>query len=126
MAARVIERRQHRRVGLEVQVELRTTDPAGVKSPPLAGRARNVSLAGFYAIMPAPFPLEPGTPVYCSVNIPEESRRQFPFMRLLGKGYVVRILPHQPDEESDGHPEVGVAVSFAGDVTALGAMGGHY
>ena len=118
----MIERRQHRRVDLPVQVEIRTIDPQGLPSTtPLTGHARNVSLAGVYAMVPGPVVLEPGTVVSCSVNVPLSVAKQFPFSRLLGKGWVVRTHPAEK-EDVNGQPEVGVAIAFTGNITALGTV----
>ena len=127
MPANLIERRQYRRASLPVEVQLRGIEkpagPSASSSPaaPLVGKAENVSLAGVYALVPAPCQLSPGSVVSFSVEIPEEFRKQFPFVRLLGKGWIVRLVP---DEKTAGNgvEAVGVAVAFTGDLTALSAI----
>ena len=85
----MIERRQHRRADLKVPVEIRTLDVKGTPSqaPLITGRTHNVSLAGISAIVPASASLGLGTLVSCSVNVPPSAAKQFPFTRLLGKGW---------------------------------------
>ncbi len=146
MDAEVIERRQQRRAELKAQVVIRNLDEAQTDQQPVIGRVRNVSLSGVYAFVPATFSAPPGAPIAISVSIPQESTRQFPFVRLLGKGWVVRIdkpdaktsrrkteaqareSAHNPLSLHDilGGDEVGVAIAFSRNVTALGAVGASY
>ncbi len=146
MDAEVLERRQQRRAELRAQVVIRGLAEAEPNQQPVIGKVRNVSLSGVYAFVPATFSAPPGSPVAVSVSIPQESTRQFPFVRLLGKGWVVRI--DKPDNRSHrrqtqaqareaahnplnlqeilGGEEVGVAIAFSRNVTALGAVGASY
>ena len=126
MDTRPIERRQQRRAEVEGRVELRGLEAGQVTGKPLIGRADNVSLAGVYAKVPAPFPWEPGTLLACSVNFPQETARQFPFSRLTGRGRVVRVFDAPGKRATDSQDdEVGVAISFTSDITALGTIGGY-
>lgn len=135
MDTRVIERRQHRRVDLaEGQVEIRSLDAAD-RGKTISGRTKNVSLAGCKALMPSPFPFAPGTSVTCTVNIPHALATQFPFVKIIAKGWVVRVLGpadapaeagsrRHTDLQGDG-AEVAVAIAFTGDVTTLATVGGY-
>lgn len=135
MEARVIERRQHRRVDLvEGQVEVRSLE-ASDAGKTVAGRTKNVSLAGCKALMPTPFPFAPGTSVTCTVNVPQALAKQFPFVKIIAKGWVVRVLGpadapaeagsrRHTDPQGDG-AEVAVAIAFTGDVTTLATVGGY-
>ena len=116
MEARVIERRQHRRVDLPVEARLRSLNGSGQSVSPVIGRAKDVSLAGVYAFFPAPFPFSAGAAVSFEVEIPPEHAKQFPFVRLLGKGWVVRVTPGEEPSQ------VGVAIAFTGDTTTLSAI----
>jgi c-di-GMP-binding flagellar brake protein YcgR len=146
MDSEVIDRRQQRRADLRAQVVIRNLEDAQADQQPFIGRVRNVSLSGVYAFVPAAFSVPPGSSVAISVSIPQESTRQFPFVRLLGKGWVVRIdkpdakssrrrtesqvreTAHNPLNLQDilGGDEVGVAIAFSRNVTALGAVGTTY
>ena len=116
MDARVIERRQHRRVDLPVEVRLRSLDGPSQSAAPLIGSAKDVSLAGVYALFPAPFPFAAGAAVSFEVTIPPEHAKQFPFIRLLGKGWVVRVTPGEEPGQA------GAAIAFTGETTALSAI----
>ena len=135
MDTRVIERRQHRRVDLvEGLVEVRSLESSSAGQV-VAGRTKNVSLAGCKALMPAPFPFAPGTSVTCTVNIPHALAKQFPFVKIVAKGWIVRVLgPADAPAESGsrrhtdpqgGAAEVAVAIAFTGDVTTLATVGGY-
>jgi len=133
MSVDVVERRHHRRVDLRVLVVVRALEEDGSVSEPYVGSARNVSLAGVYAVMPEPFPLTGGKPVSFSVSIPQESWKSFPFVRLLGKGWIVRVDPMLGPEPQSGPPvlgqpqleekQAGVAIAFSKETTALGTIG---
>lgn len=123
-----IERRRFRRAELQVPVSIRAVNTKQEPSPePTVGQAENVSLAGVYCHVKAPCAFTPGQSVTCSVDIPEEFVRKFPFSRIAGKGSVVRVEPvpagrrvDDPEEGSD--PLIGMAIAFAPDVSALGAV----
>ena len=126
MDTRPIERRQQRRAEVEGRVELRGLQAGQLTGDPLVGRADNVSLAGVYAKIPAPFPWEPGTLVSCSVNFPSGATRLFPFSRLAGRGRIVRVFDEQGRRAGDATSvEVGVAISFTSARTAWGTIGGY-
>lgn len=134
MASEVAERRQQRRVNLEGRIEVREVTPAGKPCEPISGRATNISLAGCYAIMRAPFPLSAGAAIMCSVDISPSAAKQFPFVRLVGKGRIVRVShlrqrvrrstdvtqAEGPDEVKPAEgADIGVAIALGQDVTAL-------
>ena len=138
----VIERRQQRRADLRAQIVIKILDGQG-EDHPVIGRVKNVSLSGAYAYVPTPFNFPSGTALTFSVSIPQESARQFPFVRLLGKGWIVRVDQPQQDDIKKRKPvhkekefgsgltqeilgsgeDVGVAIGFTRDVTALGSIG---
>lgn len=128
--ATAVERRQQRRAELQGRVEIRGLDAAASSAEPLIGRTDNVSLAGVYAKVPVPFPWAEGSVVSCSVTLPREATRQFPFTRLSGTGRVVRVFPAREvaagrTEATSQSAEVGVAIAFSSGVTALGTIGGY-
>ena len=127
-----VERRRFRRAELDVAVDIR---PAGQRDPTISaisGQVKDVSLAGVYCFVSAPCQLKAGDEVNCSISIPEEQSRVFPFSRVLGRGCVVRVDPNPaPAREAsgesrigEGEPLVGLALSFAPDVMALGRTAG--
>lgn len=113
-AAAVVERRHHRRVELPVSVSFRQQSGSST-TPEVIGQAKDVGLAGVYVNVPAPFHLPPGTVVSYSVEVPPDLQRRFPFTRLLGAGWIVRVQP-KPDGQT-----VGVVIAFSGNATALSA-----
>ena len=118
MSASVIERRRHRRVELPVTVSFRAVEQPSA-AVPIVGHAKDVGLAGVYVVVPGSVPLSAGSAVFYTVEIPAEQQRDFPFSRLMGKGWVVRVQPDQLMEE--GQSGVGVAIAFTDDATALSA-----
>ena len=125
----VFERRRFRRASIEaVPVTLRACpDPAADGSvSAVQAHARDVSLAGMYCYVSAPVPWLVGEPVHCTVVIPPEQAASFPFARVLGPGWVVRVdqIPRgrRAGENPSGEERYGVAVAFAPDVTALAAV----
>lgn len=121
------ERRQFRRAELDVTIAIRPIEEEeGASSTVIEGRVKNVSLAGVLCFVPTPCPLKTGQAVICSVTIPLEQARLFPFTRLNGKGWIVRIAPVAPGRRSgdltQGEQFLSVAVAFAPDVTALGTI----
>lgn len=116
MSASVVERRRHRRVELPVQVALRPAGTEPSSTPPIVGESKDIGLAGAYIKVKAPFQLPVGAPVSYSVDIPASEQRKFPFTRLLGTGWIVRVTP-----EPDG-PDVGVAIAFPSNATVLSAV----
>ena len=122
------ERRQFRRAELDVTISIRPIEDDGASSMTvIEGRLKNISLAGALCYVPTPCPLKTGQPVVCSVTIPLEQARLFPFARLNGKGWIVRIAPvatgrRSGDAVQQGEQLLSVAVAFAPDVTALGTL----
>jgi hypothetical protein len=147
-AQAAIERRQQRRADVKAQIVLRSLDAKPEVEDGVIGRIVNVSLNGAYAMVPAPVSLKAGSSIAFSVSIPQEASRQFPFVRLLGKGWIIRIDKHpdgQPHRRKAAHAhskesstslnlqdvlgsgeEAGVAIAFTRNVTALGAVGANY
>lgn len=122
----VIDRRRHRRADLGVPVDIRLAGDDGQSGEPLIGRIRNAGLAGFYCTVTSPCPLNVGDKIVCSFSVPSEDFRLFPFARVLGTGWIVRIEPipmgRREGEAPPGQPMLGMAVAFAPDVTALGSV----
>lgn len=120
-----IERRRFRRAELELPVSLRWS-PEGHAPVQAAGQAKDVSLAGVYCYLEPPCPLKPGDAVTCSVEVPPEQMRVFPFTRISGRGMVVRVEPvnrgRRAGESQGETSRIGLAVAFAPDVTALGSI----
>lgn len=126
-----MERRQFRRAEIDVPVAIRPANADGSQpSPPsetvVTGQAKNVSLAGVYCYAKSPCPLKAGERVTCSVAIPPEQARLFPFTRLVGQGWVVRVDPIPMGRRAGENPSeedlLGLAVAFTPDVTALGTV----
>lgn len=122
-----VERRRFRRAELEVPVAIRAVGPHEEPAPePLVGETKDISLAGVYCHLKAPCTLAPGQSVMCTVAIPEELFKRFPFARLTGRGSVVRLEPvpagRRADDNQSSKQLIGLAIAFAPDVTALGAM----
>ena len=116
MSAAIVERRRHRRVELPVHVALRPAGKEASSVPQVIGESKDIGLAGAYIKVKAPFQLPAGTTVSYSVDIPAGEQRKFPFTRLLGTGWIVRVTP-----EPDGQ-DVGVAIAFPGNATVLSAV----
>ena len=121
-----MERRRFRRAELDLPVSIRSLAQDG-SADPVIGQIKDVSLAGVYCYVKSPCSLKPEEPVICSVTIPPEQQRVFPFSRLHGKGWVLRVgtvtRGRRAGESQTTEPLVGVAMAFAPDVTALGASG---
>ena len=123
----VTDRRRYRRAELDVPVTIRSTDQEGAKNAEaITGQVKNVSLAGVYCYVNAPCPVQIGEQVVCSISVPPEQARLFPFTRLLGRGWVARLEPvmkgRRAGETSSGEQLLGMAVAFTPDVTALGTI----
>ena len=122
----VTERRRSRRVGLSVPIQLRPDTPEAPGQATLTGQVKDASLAGIYCHVTAPCPFKPGDSVVCSLTIDPEQAEEFPFARILGKGWVSRVEPvpkgRRAGESGAGQEVLGVAVVFAADVTALGTV----
>lgn len=114
MNAEEIERRRHRRVELGVPISIRRIQSRESQASSFEeGMTQNISLAGVACTMPTPAPLAVGEMVIISIAIPYESRREFPFARLAGRGRVVRLKASTPSPD--------LAIEFAEDLTVLTA-----
>ena len=113
MTTEAMEKRRGRRISLKAPLMIRR-DIAG---EPEERVAANVSLSGVYFETDRPY--QSSEAVVVSVAVPEQQRRDFPFSRLAGRSYVVRI-----DElsEVEGRKRYGVALAFADNVTTLLAV----
>ena len=87
-----VERRRSRRADLDVPIEIRQ-GPASESHQPVVGQVKNVSLTGVYFHVKTPCALQTGEQVTCSIHIPPEHSRWFPFTRILGKGWIMRSEP---------------------------------
>jgi len=118
-----IERRKFRRTDLEAPVTIRQFGREGVVKAPIAGELKNISIAGMYCHLKAPCSLKVGEQISCSVSVPSEQARLFPFNRIVGKGWISRLEPISLGRRSGESPSqeqlFGVAVAFAQDVTVL-------
>lgn len=125
-----MERRRFRRAELDVEVTMHPLGaPEGIDST-VFGRVKDLSLAGFYSHVKTPCSLKVGDMAMCSVAIPPDQSRWFPFTRVTGKGSVVRLDPVPQGRRTGDSPEgeelMGVAVAFAPTVTALGSIEAIY
>ena len=122
----IVERRRYRRADVDVAADIRPAEEPASKGGAITGRVKNVSLAGMYCYVSAPCPLKQGQQVICSVSIPPEQARFFPFTRLMGKGWIARLDPVAAGRragESRGEEQVlAMAVAFAPGVSALGSI----
>lgn len=126
----MIERRRLRRAELqEVGVIIRSADAASDASLPespedvVIGQLKNVSLAGAYCYVKAPCRLKAGEHIRYSISVPPDLTRRFPFTRLTGNGWIVRVEPiprgRRMGETSSENELLGLALAFSSDVTAL-------
>lgn len=126
---RVIERRQFRRAELDAPIDIRSAKTEQPNAQ-VTGQVKNVSLAGVYVYVSSPCPLQPGEQVICSIVVPLEQQRAFPFRRVSGKGWIVRLEPiargRRTGESPSADSLIGMVVAFAPDVTALGAVTPHH
>ncbi len=122
----MIERRQNRRARLEAPVEIRLMGEGDVNSaPPIQGHVRNLSLSGAYCTVKLPCSIASNEEVICSVRIPSEQTRSFPFSLVQGRGWVVRAEPVMTGRRAGEHAtdeQMGLVVAFAPDVTALSIL----
>ena len=121
-----VERRRFRRAEVDVPVAIRPGGAGSASAALIEGQVKDISLAGFYCYMKAPCALKPGDMVSCSMTIPQEQARWFPFTRVVGKGSVMRIEPVPMGRRAGDTPSeeelVGAAIAFTPDVTALGSI----
>jgi len=125
----VMERRRFRRAELDVPVTIRPANNNNNSGEPIEGQVKDVSLAGVFCYVKAPCPLQVGQQVVCSVAIPPEQSRWFPFNRILGKGWVARLKPIPMGRRggdrlaaTEEEEVLGLAVAFNPDVSALGTI----
>ena len=125
MPPSAIDRRRSRRADVDGAITLQLVKE-GTLNALLTGQVRNVSLDGVLCHVKAPCELTKGDHVNCSLSIPQEQSRFFPFSRLLGQGVVVRVEPvisgRRAGETLASDQVVGLAVAFAPNVTALGTI----
>lgn len=106
-----LEMRVAKRVPLATTIHIRKpSEPAKENGD---GEVVNVSMSGIYFKPHPEKSFQVGDTVLCMVSIGPEHRRNFPFVRIAGKGRVVRI------DHQKSHPTV--ALSFAQDITLLAA-----
>ena len=119
------EQRQFRRAEVDAPLTIRLLDQDALASP-ISGQVKNVSLAGVYCFVQDGYSLKQGDQVVCSLTVPAEQLRLFPFTRVLGKGRVVRVEPiptgRRAGESPSGQKLFGMAIAFAPDITALGTL----
>ncbi len=117
------ERRRFRRAELDVLVTIRPLDEQNLPGEPVICQLRNVSLAGLCCFVKAPSPFQQNDRVICSVSVPRDRTRVFPFTRLHSKGWITRVEPvptgRRAGESSSAEHMIGLAVAFASDATAL-------
>jgi len=122
----IADRRHFRRTELNITVTIRPVERNASQETTVAGQVKNVSLAGVYCYVKPPCPLKAGDQVMYSISVPREHVRSFPFTRLFGKGWVVRLEPirigRRAGESHEGEERLGLAVAFAPDITALGTV----
>jgi hypothetical protein len=120
-----MERRRFRRAELDVPIAIRPMNQ-DASAEPVIGHIKDISLAGALCYTKAPCALKLGEAVICSVAIPPEQARLFPFARVLGKGWVTRLEPLPVGRrEGERQPEealLGLAVAFSPDIAALGTI----
>lgn len=106
-----VERRRGHRISLAVPVRLLKGAGGGPKVCPAAGESSDLSPSGVCLTTNDPGAFVPGEVLMVSIEIPWETRRVFPFSRILGPCRVVRV-----DEQR-------LALEFCGeDTTLLGAI----
>ena len=122
------EQRQYRRAEIDASLSIRLLSQLSQNEPasPIPCRVKNASLAGVYCYVGDGYSLKPGDQVVCSLAIPTEQTRLFPFRRVLGKGRIVRVEPiptgRRAGESPSGQQLFGAAIAFAPDITALGSL----
>ena len=115
-----IERRRARRASIQALCVIRRIgagEPERFKEQVTA----DIGLAGIYFETEDQQPYVVNEVVVTSVSIPESSRREFPFIRLAGRGRVVRVRELGQPQAGDDRKRWGVALEFYEDLTALTA-----
>lgn len=120
------ERRQSRRARIEGPIEIRSAQGTSSSTDPIVGQVRNVSLSGVYCAVKEPCPLQLNEEVICSIRVPQEQTRAFPFNRIQGHGWVVRLdriaVGRRAGESHTDEHLLGVVLAFSPDVTALSTI----
>lgn len=113
------ERRARHRAELAVPVSFARMARTGEEGPSVEAKTLNISSGGAYLTTAEPGPFAVGDILSASIEIPRESRRIFPFSRILGSCRVVRVEPIPTDVGRHW----GLALEFmGGQVTLLGAI----
>ena len=120
----VSERRRFRRADLELPVTITLLGDDDQHGESLTCQLRNVSLAGLYCLITGPTSLKHDDRILCSLTVPRDRTRTFPFTRLHSRGWVLRVEPvhagrRSGDTAPPGQQVFGMAVAFAPDATAL-------
>lgn len=119
--SRSYDRRGRHRVGLSAPAQFCRGIVGDVESESSAtGQTANLSTGGLYLTTSEDGPFAPGDVVTVSITIPPDSRRLFPFSRIVGACSVVRAeeLPRE-----DARQRWGLALEFCrGRTTMLGAI----
>ena len=119
----MVERRHARRTKFDGPMTIRGAESRSEE--PIIAHVRNVSLAGAYCAVTSPCTLKPQDEVVCSLETPPEQLRAFPFSRLHGRGWIVRIerisLGRRAGE-SLSDDQLGLVVAFSPDLTALSSI----
>ncbi|MDP3722724.1 MAG: hypothetical protein Q8R91_04410 [Candidatus Omnitrophota bacterium] len=115
------ERRGQRRIQLSAPMEF--GKGSGGKGELIyfsSGHSLDVSTSGVRMVTNEPGPFTPGEILAVSIEIPWETRRVFPFSRIVGFGRVLRVEEEpRPEEGGQRH----VALEFLShDTTLLGAI----
>jgi len=116
------ERRGQRRIHLSAPVEFgKGSGGKGELMYFSSGRSLDVSTSGVRLVTREPGPFTPGEILAVSIEIPWETRRVFPFSRIVGFARVVRVLEEEPQPEEGGQRHV--ALEFCkGETMLLGAI----
>ena len=116
------ERRGQRRIQLSVPAEFgKGSGGKGELMYFSSGRSLDVSTSGVRLVTSEPGPFTPGEVLAVSIGIPWETRRVFPFSRIVGFARVVRVIEEEPRREEGGQRHV--ALEFLShETTLLGAI----
>ncbi len=119
----MVERRHARRTKFDGPMMIRAAETR--TDAPIMAQVRNVSLAGAYCAVKSPCTLKPQDEVVCSLETPPEQLRTFPFSRLHGRGWIVRIERISMGRragETLSDDQLGLVIAFSPDVTALSTI----
>lgn len=117
------ERRGQRRIQFSASVEFgKGSRGKGELIYFSSGRSSDVSTTGVRFVTREPGPFTPGEVLAVSIEVPWETRRVFPFSRIVGFARVVRVLEEEPRSEEEGGQR-DVALEFCeGETMLLGAI----